>query len=263
MEKLKERWIDFCQVILDPWTFILILVTIALLYFSISPLVEKTVWISSALNILSSLSSGIIGARIYKRYEEITSDTIVIKIGRVSIDALKLLLSNISALEDRVITFLREKSQDIETNRNYSEIINLCGMLEEEAVNSIQNWKNIIPKDALNKEDEDLKLGIITKLKKKIEGHEADLKKLSSEADKSSSEHHCEISRLKNEIVNLQEELSRNKYHSIYNNNLFDLNSSPNPLTIPTPGVSILNNSNLPSNTSNLNIDNLFNLKQK
>ncbi|TQV82843.1 hypothetical protein [Aliikangiella coralliicola] len=146
MKDLSHRWKLFGSMLFDPWTLILAIAVLALLWLSYGQPDPK---FATVLNILIILSSTIVGARVTKQWSEINDGGIVKEKGKSAVRNLKLLLRNIEALDIRVRTF-KENSSDspIETKliqNNFEEINEFCNLLKEEVVNSIENWTDILP----------------------------------------------------------------------------------------------------------------------
>jgi len=208
MNGLGERWKVFLSIFLDPWTIMLIISVVVLFSFSIG---EKNQTITSLLFVLITAASTILGGRITKHWVDITEGGVVVARGKSAVRSLKLLLRNIAALEQRVSTF-GILNDGVEINlevikRNYEEIQETCNILEEEAVNSIENWTDIVPEADIKTQ-----IGLITELKQSLQGKEGDLNSLNDELDNAKGKSENEKKRLENEVKKKEaqvEELER------------------------------------------------------
>ncbi len=177
MKNLKKRWGEFFSIIFGPWTVVLIASVALLFIFSVG---QTNTTIRSLFFVLITIASAILGGRITKNWVDITEGGIVISRGKSAVRSLKLLLRNISALEQRVKKF-EDRTDEIEnhpevTKRNYEEIIEICNLLEEEAVNSIENWTDIIPEADIKTQ-----IGVISELRHSLKKKEDELTELNNE----------------------------------------------------------------------------------
>lgn len=184
--QLFKGWKDFIIIILDVPTLILLIATWFLIYQSNQPDLAKTTL--SLYIILIMLSSAIVGGIITRKWFEITEKTIVIERGKLAVRGLKLLLNNINTLDQRLRYFLsldnEEENEPKYVKRIYEEARQMCGVIAEETVNSIENWTDIIP-------EADVKsyIGTISKLSSELDMMEKESTELyleySSAMDKS------------------------------------------------------------------------------
>ena len=173
---LSDKWSDFIDIIFDPWVLVLI--------FSISIFFNLTIGetnntVSSLLFVLITLCSAVLGGRITKYWSEINDSSVLVARGKAAVRSLKLLLGDISRLEKRVSNFTHN-DDEIEnhpkvTKRNYEEIRGLCILMEEQAVNSIENWTDIVPEADIKTQ-----IGDITNLAQALQEKEKDLTKLNA-----------------------------------------------------------------------------------
>lgn len=204
MNILRKRWGVFLSIILDPWVIVLIASVISLFYFSVG---QTNTTITSLLFVLITVTSSILGGRITKHWVDITEGGVVIARGKSAVRSLKLLLRNISALEERVAIFY-ERTDEIEnhpevTKRNYEEIQQTCNLLEEETVNSIENWTDIIPEADIKTQ-----IGLISELKLSLHRKEEDLTVLNTELQDTKGESSEERNRLEVEMKEKEKQIS-------------------------------------------------------
>ena len=124
-----------------------------------SPLVD------AAITIIIALLSGLVGARIYDWWTKVTEGGVLVTRGKSAIRGLKLLLGNISAIEQRITSFLADIDGHDSTNklalRGNEELLDRCNFLEEAVVNAIEEWQDIIPEAA----NLSTQIGLISQLK--------------------------------------------------------------------------------------------------
>ncbi len=197
MNNLGKRWEVFLSILFDPWTIMLIICVSVLFSYSIG---ETNQTIASLLFVLITAASTILGGRVTKHWVEITEGGIVVARGKSAVRSLKLLLRNISALEQRVSRFgvlSNESEINAEvTKRNYEEIQGTCNILEEEAVNSIENWTDIVPEADIKTQ-----IGLITELKQSLQLKEDDLNLLNNELSNAKGKSEDEKKRLESEVI--------------------------------------------------------------
>ena len=214
MDNLKKRWKIFGNIIFDPWTIVLLFITILLLFYSSSNEISE---LKVILSTLSSLSSAILGSRIITIWVNETEGRILLTRGKTAIRNLILLLKNVHLLEGRIKTYLlRHKSQKLsksELQTYFEETIEKCYVIEEEAVNSIEDWKDIIPEA-----DVKTKIGLITDLKIQLAEKQEEkdelikLRKIRSQSDEEKKQLKAKIEEMNISISNLKSELAQQTF---------------------------------------------------
>ena len=139
---LVTQWVNFLCSFFQPTVVILILLIVFLLYasyqFALQPLVSNTF-----ITIISILS-GLVGGMIAKRLAEISEGTILVTRGKSAIRGLKALFNQVSAIENRTSIYINRldpKNQDYKlVKNNYEEIIGKCVTLQDEVLNSIEDF---------------------------------------------------------------------------------------------------------------------------
>ncbi len=197
MITLKKRWMLFFDVLIDPWNLLLIIAVAVFYYLSLN---QASSLASTLLFILITLSSGMLGGRIAKQWADLTEGSIVIARGRSAVRSLKVLLRLVTALEERIHNF-RIREDEIEkypevTKRNYEEVISSCKHLQEQTVNSIENWTDIIPEADIKSE-----IGVISDLKNTLIDKENELEQLNQQLNEVAGKSVDERSKLKKEII--------------------------------------------------------------
>ncbi len=203
MNTLKSRWKLFVDVVLDPWNLLMTIAIGAFFYLSIGQISSLA---STLLFVLITISSVILGGRITKQWVDITEGGIVIARGRSAVRSLKLLLRYVAALEGRIRNF-RMREDDIEkhpevTKRNYEEAIEICNLLQEQTVNSIENWTDIVPEADIKTE-----IGVISDLKNTLKDKESDLKLLKQQLDEAKGKSDRERKQLKEQIISKEKQI--------------------------------------------------------
>jgi hypothetical protein len=211
MKRLKESWHLFLSIIWDPFFITFFAVTGYLYWISTS---QKNPELTAILTFFISVTSGIVGAIIKKRWSDVTEGKVIEARGKAAVRSLKLLLGNIMALEKRVCDYLSrwqdEKSQvkqNTEVMKTYlEEVIGRCRIQEEEAISSIENWTDIIPEANITTQ-----IGVISNLREEADKRSEELKALKEALGRAKSENLEEKERLRKEIQKKEDELRKVK----------------------------------------------------
>ncbi|WP_164116160.1 hypothetical protein [Stenotrophomonas maltophilia] len=174
-------WGIFLKVVLDPYTFLLIVVGALLGWFGPKAVGENY---NALLQIIVAVVTGVIGARISTAMAAINQDGKLYASGRMAVRGLRLILTKTLALERRVATFVAEsqKQQAPEVRaqvsmRNLDEVLESIRTLQLEVVGSIENWVDVVPdadvskifmavgelRDQLTQKDEQLREAVESK----------------------------------------------------------------------------------------------------
>ena len=207
MEDSKTSWIDknswksFIKTIFTPWIIIFVLAVFFVIRWSIdeaNKFVTNNLLVS-LLSVVISILSAVIGAILYKRWTDFTESKVLVVRGKTAIRNLKMLLNNITQLREKVITFIcprLEKEHSKETPEIVMrEIIDRCTNLQEETVNSIENWTDIIPEAEIKTE-----IGEISKLQNELLEREKELAELKKKETVSAEK--------KDELINQMEKIT-------------------------------------------------------
>src|SRR6266568_3349530 len=165
LKRLWMSWLSFFEVLLDPVGIILLGFTLGLIVYetSNSADLQKFPLLAVIVTGLVSIFGGVTGAYLPKGFSRISEGGILVTRGKSAIRGLTLLLQNLNNLEGRVGAYLsraHSAKADLNITTSYEEVISRCTQLEEEAINSIEEWTDIIP-DANVK----TQIGVITSLK--------------------------------------------------------------------------------------------------
>lgn len=174
-------WGVFLKVILDPYTFLLIVVGAVLGWFGPKAVGDNY---NALLQIVVAVVTGVVGARISTAMAAINQDGKLYASGRMAVRGLRLILTKTLALERRVATFVaqsqEEKSAETRADvakRNLDEVLESIRMLQSEVVGSIENWVDVVPdadvskifmavgelRDQLTQKDEQLREAVKSK----------------------------------------------------------------------------------------------------
>ncbi|MHA1747723.1 MAG: hypothetical protein ACTSYF_03670 [Promethearchaeota archaeon] len=204
---LKKRWSVFLSTVLDPFLLILLFVSIGLVCYTST---QQESNIVGLLTVLLSISSAILGTRLMNLWHDYTEGKIIVKRGIMAIRNLILLLKNINLLEKRVDIYI----QRIPTHKNikdfsityFEEIVEKFHIIEEETVNSIEDWKDIIPEA-----DVKTQIGIITDLKKELSIKHKEKEVLTNQLEHIKNQTNTEKEDLKKEIKIKEQQISKLK----------------------------------------------------
>lgn len=110
-----------------------------------------------------ALASGVLGGRIANAVSVVNSEAVLKARGTVAVRGLNLMLGNVRALEKRVAGFMGQSQDRLEV-KNYEEVQQMCRVLSEEGITSIENWTDIVPEAR-----EASLVGVLSKLQEGIE----------------------------------------------------------------------------------------------
>jgi len=200
-----EKWAIFFAIILDPIILILLLGVLFLIWLSQGDGQNKL--LMNILVVIISITSGVLGGLISSRWSEITETKLIRTRGKLAIRNLGLLLLNLRSLEKRVSFYLKKLGDETEGNKlikNYlEETVEKCNVLEEEVINSIENWKDIIPEADLTTQ-----IGVISELKETQSNLAAELNNLNDKLEKTEEQSIEQRRELTKEIALKEKELS-------------------------------------------------------
>lgn len=205
----KARWSAFLDITFDPWVLLLFTAGMVL---SVVLVRQENPEAVAALTLMLSLISGVLGGLLTARWTNITDERTIVARGKVAVRSLKLLLSNLAALDRRACTYLERCKQpdpDAPLNREVvvtylEEVIGRCEVLEEEALSSIENWTDIIPEADIRTQ-----IGVISQLKEEVGQRAADLQNLSTQLAEVQGRSEEKERELRKEMAGKEKELSR------------------------------------------------------
>lgn len=204
LKSLKNRWLAFFKIIGDPWVIILFIGVILLIISSSFLTISES--IKNILVVIISIVSSLLGGIFAKRWSDLNEENILIARGNSAIRNLKLLLLNIGQIEKRVsvyISRLKKENNEYELTKTYlEEIIEKCNILEEEVINSIENWTDIIPEANLKTQ-----IGIVTELKSEIDRLSQQITELNKELNVTQESGAQEMTNLVDKLSSKEKEL--------------------------------------------------------
>ena len=204
MGALKEKWIHFLQIAFDPLVLIFFLATLVLVWITPG---QKDLTLSAVLSILISISAAIVGGVATKNWLDLTTGTVLVARGKSAIRSLKALLTNIAAFERRIYQHLSrhdEKPLDTDLVRScFEEFVERCGILEEQAINSIENWTDIIPEAEVKTQ-----IGVITAIREEKIKLESEIKEVRAQFEEAKEKTATEKDELRKTLMEKEKKLS-------------------------------------------------------
>ncbi|MDA8405239.1 MAG: hypothetical protein M0T73_00015 [Deltaproteobacteria bacterium] len=166
-EKFWQEWRIFVQTLFSPKILFFIVATVALFCLSLTVREDPKAppYLTAIITVLLTISSVLLGRFISDRWSKLSDRGIMVTRGKSAIRGLNLLLQNLYTTEKRVKAhrgYLDQGNSDYKLIvMSYEEIVERCILLQEEAINAIEEWQDIIP------EVEGLKtqIGVIRQLK--------------------------------------------------------------------------------------------------
>ena len=189
----KDNWKNFIRTFFDPWIIIFCLAVFFVIRWSVDEAIKIVTnnLLVSLLSVLISILSGILGAILFKRWTDLTESRVLAVRGKSAIRNLKMLLRNVTNLKERVTEFIssskegREHSKDV-TMLFLENVVDKSAALQEETVNSIENWIDIIPEADIKTVMGDISelKGLLSKLQAEIVKKEGEIKALKEKEKK-------------------------------------------------------------------------------
>jgi len=209
MLTLKERWKAFGIIIIDPWVIFLLTCTILLAIVLIR---QTDAIIITIFTFLVSVFSGVLGGIVSKRWDDLTEEKVIVARAKSAHRSLELLLSSVITLERRVRLYIerhndpKHKEQITpEVVRTYlEEIVEDSVGLEEKVINSIEDWKDIIPNFQFT-----TVLNLIRELNGNYNNTLTQLDQVNTSLKETKDKSEEEVNRLEKEKNEINKELSR------------------------------------------------------
>lgn len=199
-----RQWADFIVIIFNPWVLTLLL-PIAYLTYQTSA-IQNDPLISTILSVMIAVSSGLLGGIIANKWSALNDESVLSARGRSAVRSLKLLLMNITAIERRVIEYThRTKNNPSQTETSVlylEEIAVKCRTLQEEVINSIENWTDIVPEANITTQ-----IGIITELHDTIRVKEEEKRRLEDNLEEAGKQSAEEAEKLRLALQQKEQEL--------------------------------------------------------
>jgi len=208
MDSLKDEWKKFGFLIGNPWIVFLLLATIALgVVVTVKRPVDVIVVVT--LTVIMSLTSSVLGGLVTKRWSDLTEEKVIRARGQLAVRSLKLLWSNITALEERVREYLRrlEKSEQEMTIGIFQlyleEIEQRSILVREQVLSAIENWTDIVPEADIRTQ-----IGLITEKSIEVENLTNEVDRLKRELDESKDKSEQQVMALREKLRKTKQDLA-------------------------------------------------------
>ena len=234
LKTFLSKWSSFLSMLVDPWSLITIILIVANLKLITSVDDSK---IKLGLNLLLSIFSAALGARMWNEWTALTEGHILIARGKTAIRALKLLHNEVSSLECRARRYYSSDLKEPKATENLETIFKIgleevserCTNLQESVINSIENWVDIIPEA-----DVRTQIGMITALKIESTNLQKEIVNMRAELERSKNESQDEKQKVKEkeeQLEKVKKEL-KEKNNNLNSSILSGLNTNP-PFSTP------------------------------
>jgi len=180
-EDWNEEWRVASEAVVSPATLVVLICTVTLGWVAIN---QRDGLLAAIFTLGTSVAAGILGAVIWDRWIRLTGRSVLVDKGKSAIRSLKLLWRNLNACQGRVTTYLDRRKTGVTgnvVNTWLEEEIQRLATLQEEALDAISNWTDIIPEADVTAQlapYRELQASVLT-LKTAKEELEADLKRVS------------------------------------------------------------------------------------
>jgi len=180
-EDWNEEWRVASEAVASPVTLLVLISTVILGWVAIN---QRDGLLAVIFTLGTSVAAGILGAAIWDRWIRLTGRSILVDKGKSAIRSLKLLWRNLNACQGRVTTYLDRRKTGVTgeiVNTWLEEEIQRLATLQEEALDAISSWTDIIPQADVTAQlapYRELQASVLT-LKTAKEELEADLKRVS------------------------------------------------------------------------------------
>jgi len=180
-EDWNQQWRVASEVVVNPATLVVLISTLILGWVAVN---QRDGLMAAIFTLGTSVAAGILGAVIWDRWIRLTGRSILVEKGKSAIRSLKLLWRNLDACQVRVTTYLDRRKTgvtgDVVNTWLEEEILRLA-TLQEEALDAISSWTDIIPGTDVTAQlapYRELQASVLT-LKGAKEELEADLRRVS------------------------------------------------------------------------------------
>lgn len=180
-EDWNEEWRVACEAVASPVTLVVLISTVILGWVAIN---QRDGLLAAIFTLGTSIAAGILGAAIWDRWIRLTGRSTLVDKGKSAIRSLKLLWRNLNACQERVTTYLDRRKTGVTgevVNTWLEEEIQRLATLQEEALDAISSWTDVIPQADVTAQlgpYRELQASVLT-LKTAKEELEADLKRVS------------------------------------------------------------------------------------
>jgi hypothetical protein len=206
-----EKWKNFVLALIDPWVILILAATI---YLSVVLVGQEDGEVVAIFTAILSITSGILGGLLGKKWDDLTTETVIEARGKSAVRDLKILLRSIATLESSVHEYLEEFNAIVEDDQQpklteiyLREIIRDCNSIEEQVINATESWIDVVPEMA----DIHTQIGMITDLKEKYSSLEEDYESVNIELEAIRNESDEEVAALKSEKRKIERELQETR----------------------------------------------------
>ncbi len=181
-EDWNQEWRVASEAVVSPATLVVLISTVILGWVAINQ--HEGLFLAAIFTLGTSVAAGILGALIWDRWIRLTGRSVLVDKGQSAIRSLKLLWRNLNACQGRVTTYLDRQKTGVAgdvVNTWLEEEIQRLATLQEETLNAISNWTDIIPEADVTSQlalYRELQASVLT-LKTAKEELEAGLKRVS------------------------------------------------------------------------------------
>jgi len=210
---LKTQWADTLSIVLDPSVSLAILATMVLMILKSWPNTNLHPAIDMFFNLIIALSSGVAGANFSNRWSKLNETSILITRGKSAIRGLTLLSRNIAAIDQRIKQYSDQLTPQNDNNDpryqlfrfTYEELGAKCIALQEETINAIEEWQDIVP-GATNLKTQ---IGVITQLTDRVAFLSKQEQRLNEKLSNDSNASEEQLKKLTDQLAETKQELRK------------------------------------------------------
>ncbi len=133
------------KIFLDPWVVLLLIFLGLLVSFAGD---AERITLKYVYSLLIILVSGLLGSVIMRKWIDLNEENLIVIRGKLAIRSLKLIFFNLLQTEKRTKNYIHKLDEKFLNydliKSNFEEIKEKCQILEEECINSIENWTDVI-----------------------------------------------------------------------------------------------------------------------
>ena len=181
-ENWTQEWRVASEAVVSPAALVVLISTVILGWVAINQ--HDGILLAAIFTLGTSVAAGILGAVIWDRWIRLKGRSVLVDKGKSAIRSLKLLWRNLNTCQGRVTTYLDRRKTGVTgdvVNTWLEEEIHRLATLQEEALDAISNWTDIIPEADVTAQlapYRELQAAVLT-LKTAKEELEADLRRVS------------------------------------------------------------------------------------
>lgn len=209
MKSFFYKWGRYLSVIFSPDVVLSIIGAIIFGYWSTTT-ADTTAKTVGA--VVMAILTGVAGARLAKMIIEDSSTGQIFTRGQSAVRGLGLILTNLGTLEAQ-LEKARAECNGTEIGKDFMYIKSLAVVIQRQAVNSMEEWKDILPEADIRKMIDDLskKVSDADELRETLESVQAQLDKVQSEAGNTGEQ----LEKLKKQKLKLEKELKEKEREAL------------------------------------------------